>query len=188
MGSLPKEEDPFWEPPEDVLIGTASVFLQSLSFALDFDDKLSITDYKVGRKTPVVCSVSFLSFYSGLLTISVSGFREVGYWRRPFKRFPFIEKFREFRLGCEWNTTFVGRSSWRFPRISGTFESLSSVLVGNISSGNAFSICVLWQWLTSSLLFTTNFNESGERMELVICVKRNTFFVHCLSTFLKVFG
>lgn len=79
MGSLPKEEDPFWEPPEDVLIGTASVFLQSLSFALDFDDKLSITDYKVGRKTPVVCSVSFLFFYSGLLRISVSGFREVGY-------------------------------------------------------------------------------------------------------------
>lgn len=78
MGSLPKEEDPFWEPPEDVLIGTASVFLQSLSFALDFDDKLSITDYKVGRKSPVVFSVS-LSFYSGLLRISVSGFREVGH-------------------------------------------------------------------------------------------------------------
>ena len=47
MNKLPKEEDPFWEPPEDVLIGTTSVFLQSLSFALDFDDKLSITDYKV---------------------------------------------------------------------------------------------------------------------------------------------
>ncbi|XP_078606813.1 kinesin-like protein KIF28 isoform X8 [Branchiostoma floridae x Branchiostoma japonicum] len=43
---IPKEEDPFWEPPEDVLIGTANVFLQSLSYALDFDDKLSVTDYK----------------------------------------------------------------------------------------------------------------------------------------------
>ncbi|PVD20791.1 hypothetical protein C0Q70_18952 [Pomacea canaliculata] len=42
----PKEEDPFWEPTEDVLIGTASVFLQSLSYALDFDDRLTITDYK----------------------------------------------------------------------------------------------------------------------------------------------
>ena len=50
MSKIPKEEDPFWEPPEDVLIGTASVFLQSLSYALDFDDKLSITDYKVFRK------------------------------------------------------------------------------------------------------------------------------------------
>ena len=47
LSKVPKEEDPFWEPPEDVLIGTASVFLQSLSYALDFDDKLSITDYKV---------------------------------------------------------------------------------------------------------------------------------------------
>ena len=42
----PREEDPFWEPTEDVLIGTASVFLQSLSYALDFEDKLTITDYK----------------------------------------------------------------------------------------------------------------------------------------------
>lgn len=75
MGSLPKEEDPFWEPPEDVLIGTANVFLQSLSFALDFDDKLSITDYKVGKKSPVAFSVSFFAFYSGLFRISVGGFR-----------------------------------------------------------------------------------------------------------------
>ena len=45
--NVPLEEDPFWEPPEDVLIGTANVFLQSLSYALDFDDKLMVTDYKV---------------------------------------------------------------------------------------------------------------------------------------------
>ena len=45
--NIPLEEDPFWEPPEDVLIGTANVFLQSLSYALDFDDKLMVTDYKV---------------------------------------------------------------------------------------------------------------------------------------------
>lgn len=49
LSKIPKEEDPFWEPPEDILIGTASVFLQSLSYALDFDDKLSITDYKVSQ-------------------------------------------------------------------------------------------------------------------------------------------
>ncbi|XP_041375232.1 LOW QUALITY PROTEIN: kinesin-like protein KIF28P [Gigantopelta aegis] len=44
--SIQKEADPFWEPIEDMLIGTANAFLQSLSYALDFDDKLTITDYK----------------------------------------------------------------------------------------------------------------------------------------------
>ena len=43
---MSKDEDPFWEPTEDVLIGTSNVFLQSLSYALDFDDRLAITDYK----------------------------------------------------------------------------------------------------------------------------------------------
>lgn len=46
ISKVPKEEDPFWEPTEDVLIGTANVFLQSLCYALDFDDKVLITDYK----------------------------------------------------------------------------------------------------------------------------------------------
>ena len=46
VSKMPKEEDPFWEPMEDVLIGTANVFLQSLCYALDFDDKVLITDYK----------------------------------------------------------------------------------------------------------------------------------------------
>ena len=46
IASISKEEDPFWEPTEDVLIGCANVFLQSLAYALDFDDRLSITDYK----------------------------------------------------------------------------------------------------------------------------------------------
>lgn len=47
VSKIQKEEDPFWEPPEDVLVGTANVFLQSLAYALDFNDKLAITDYKV---------------------------------------------------------------------------------------------------------------------------------------------
>ena len=47
LANIPREEDPFWEPPEDILVGTANVFLQSLAYALDFDDKLSVTDYKV---------------------------------------------------------------------------------------------------------------------------------------------
>ncbi|KAK3761147.1 hypothetical protein RRG08_022551 [Elysia crispata] len=44
--SIPREEDPFWEPTEDILIGTADIFLQSLVNAMDFSDQLSITDYK----------------------------------------------------------------------------------------------------------------------------------------------
>ena len=44
--SIAKNEDPFWEPSEDVLIGTANVFLQSLAYGLDFDDKLVVADYK----------------------------------------------------------------------------------------------------------------------------------------------
>jgi hypothetical protein len=36
----------FWEPVEDILIGTAGVFLQSLAYLLDFDDEVGIVDYK----------------------------------------------------------------------------------------------------------------------------------------------
>ncbi|RUS83416.1 hypothetical protein EGW08_008837 [Elysia chlorotica] len=46
VNSIPREEDPFWEPTEDILIGTADIFLQSLVNAMDFSDQLSITDYK----------------------------------------------------------------------------------------------------------------------------------------------
>lgn len=46
LSRIKDEDDPFWEPPEDVLIGTANVFLQSLAFCLDFDDKLPVIDYK----------------------------------------------------------------------------------------------------------------------------------------------
>nr|XP_054748335.1 kinesin-like protein KIF28 isoform X2 [Lytechinus pictus] len=56
--SLPKEEDPFWEPPEDVLIGSANVFLQSLSYALDFDDKVTITDFKGAEQGYLIVNVS----------------------------------------------------------------------------------------------------------------------------------
>ncbi|EDO35613.1 predicted protein [Nematostella vectensis] len=56
--NVPKEEDPFWEPPEDVLIGTANVFLQSLAYALDFDDKLTATDYKGSEEASIFVNVS----------------------------------------------------------------------------------------------------------------------------------
>jgi hypothetical protein len=37
----------FWEPVEDLLLGTANVFLQSLAYSLDFADEICIVDYKV---------------------------------------------------------------------------------------------------------------------------------------------
>jgi len=43
---LEEDKDPFFDPPEDLMVGSANVFLQSLSYALDFEDKLVITDYK----------------------------------------------------------------------------------------------------------------------------------------------
>lgn len=37
-------DDPFWEPLEPLLVGFAPAFLQSLSYGLDYTDKLQITD------------------------------------------------------------------------------------------------------------------------------------------------
>ncbi|XP_072169328.1 kinesin-like protein KIF28P [Diadema setosum] len=56
--TLPKEEDPFWEPPEDIAIGTANVFLQSLAYALDFDDKVTITDFKGNEQGYLLLNVA----------------------------------------------------------------------------------------------------------------------------------
>jgi hypothetical protein len=39
----------FWEPVEDLLLGTANVFLQSLAYSLDFADEICIVDYKVSH-------------------------------------------------------------------------------------------------------------------------------------------
>ena len=64
VSKIKNEEDPFWDEPEDVLIGTANVFLQSLSYALDFDDKLSVTDYKVRSPT---CDTRFKSIVNSLI-------------------------------------------------------------------------------------------------------------------------
>ncbi|XP_046842712.1 kinesin-like protein KIF28P [Xenia sp. Carnegie-2017] len=58
VANIPQEEDPFWEPLEDVLVGTANVFLQSLAYALDFDDKLSVTDYKGGEQASMYVNVT----------------------------------------------------------------------------------------------------------------------------------
>ena len=43
---LKKEDDPFWEPVEDLFIGLGNFFLQNLSYRMDFEDKCYISDYK----------------------------------------------------------------------------------------------------------------------------------------------
>ncbi len=44
--TCPKDKDPFWDEVEDYAVGTSSAFLQSLSYSLDFEDKLQITDHR----------------------------------------------------------------------------------------------------------------------------------------------
>lgn len=44
---LKKEDDPFWDQVEDLFIGLGNMFLQNLSYRMDFEDKCYITDYKV---------------------------------------------------------------------------------------------------------------------------------------------
>ncbi|XP_065896564.1 kinesin-like protein KIF28P isoform X2 [Dysidea avara] len=39
-------DDPFWAAAGDVLIGTVRVYLQSLCYMIEFEEKLAITDYK----------------------------------------------------------------------------------------------------------------------------------------------
>ncbi|CAF0814643.1 unnamed protein product, partial [Brachionus calyciflorus] len=43
---IKKEEDPFWEPPEDLFIGLTNFFLHSLVYCMDFEDKAYICDYR----------------------------------------------------------------------------------------------------------------------------------------------
>ncbi|KAH7700395.1 hypothetical protein AAVH_32485, partial [Aphelenchoides avenae] len=43
--NLPRERDPFYEPPDSsVVIGTATVFLQSLAYMVELDEQVPITD------------------------------------------------------------------------------------------------------------------------------------------------
>jgi len=58
VSKRPKEEDPFEDPLEDILVGSSNVFLQSLSYALDFDDKLAITDYKGTEEGSLIVKVA----------------------------------------------------------------------------------------------------------------------------------
>jgi hypothetical protein len=39
--------DPFYDPPEDQIIGTANIFLEPLSYLMSIRDPFPIIDYKV---------------------------------------------------------------------------------------------------------------------------------------------
>eukprot|EP00118_Oscarella_pearsei_P011068 m.71435 g.71435 ORF g.71435 m.71435 type:complete len:1006 (+) comp35741_c0_seq3:25-3042(+) len=58
IASIKKEDDPFWEPVEDVFIGTANIFLGSLAYALDFDDATAITDFKGESEGSLAVNIS----------------------------------------------------------------------------------------------------------------------------------
>eukprot|EP00038_Savillea_parva_P020125 m.30478 g.30478 ORF g.30478 m.30478 type:complete len:1046 (+) comp4713_c0_seq1:156-3293(+) len=41
-----KHRDPFWDPAEDVFLGSAYLYLQSLAYHIDVDENLDITNYQ----------------------------------------------------------------------------------------------------------------------------------------------
>ena len=60
----PQFWDPFWEPPEPALVATASVFLQSLAYRLDFrDDTLVLSDYRGTFRSELLYSLFLNSHF-----------------------------------------------------------------------------------------------------------------------------
>ena len=60
-GTYDREKDPFWDPPEPRLIGTAVLYLDSLSFLLEIEETTPIIDFKgkqVGELTVEVIALS----------------------------------------------------------------------------------------------------------------------------------
>jgi len=41
-----QSKDPFWDPPEDMFLGSVYIYLQSLSYQFDIEETMSITNYK----------------------------------------------------------------------------------------------------------------------------------------------
>ena len=48
---ISKEQDPFWDPPEDLFCGLGVLFLQSLAYRMDFEDKVYIYEFQVSIST-----------------------------------------------------------------------------------------------------------------------------------------
>eukprot|EP00946_MAST-07B_sp_MAST-7B-sp1_P001189 g1189.t1 len=61
LSEYTKDKDPFWDPPEPRLIGTAVLYLDSLSFLLEIEETTPIIDFKgkqVGELTIEVIALS----------------------------------------------------------------------------------------------------------------------------------
>lgn len=46
VSKIKEADDPFWDSPEDVLVGSTSIYLKFLCFPMDFDYQAAIKDYK----------------------------------------------------------------------------------------------------------------------------------------------
>jgi hypothetical protein len=52
-------QDPFWDPPEDVFLGSVYLYLQGLQYCIDADETLSITNYQGGEEGLLHVSICF---------------------------------------------------------------------------------------------------------------------------------
>eukprot|EP00742_Colponemidia_sp_Colp-10_P006091 GILJ01006518.1.p1 GENE.GILJ01006518.1~~GILJ01006518.1.p1 ORF type:complete len:1181 (-),score=265.27 GILJ01006518.1:214-3756(-) len=53
LNSLPKDQDPFWDPPESQLLGRAHVYLKPLSYMIDVTGEVAVVNYQ-GKKEGVL--------------------------------------------------------------------------------------------------------------------------------------
>ena len=58
-------KDPFWDPPESRLIGTAVLYLDSLSFLLEIEETTPIIDFKGKQVGELTCELIALSIEFG---------------------------------------------------------------------------------------------------------------------------
>ncbi|KAI3388277.1 hypothetical protein SNEBB_000716 [Seison nebaliae] len=59
LQEIKEEEDPFWDPMgEPMLLGTASMFMQSLCYNLDFTDRIIVTDLGGQEEGQLYCSLA----------------------------------------------------------------------------------------------------------------------------------
>ena len=81
------DKDPFWDPPENRLIGTAVLYLDSLSFLLEIEETTPIIDFKGKQVGELTCE---------LIALSVEFDRTNARERR--QNIKLIDNFEEFQL------------------------------------------------------------------------------------------
>ncbi|CAH8870415.1 unnamed protein product [Trichobilharzia szidati] len=74
MDDYSEEEDPFWEPLEDLFIGIAPAFLRALAYHLDIDEQLKIMDFvgdELGTVNAKLIPCSSSNIKSGISSAAV---------------------------------------------------------------------------------------------------------------------